>query len=145
MWTLTGVLWSRSPRAEGLRGGEAWRAGGDAGRSRAAAGHELLSARSAATSVRPPTSRRPTGSPREGESVSLTCPVCPAGLVFRTSPCSTVTEELEPLDSLRRIFTTIWPRSSPAVSLKGTVYLIITACLYVCAAQLGDNIVLNVT
>lgn len=51
-WTLTGVLWSRSPRAEGLRGGEAWRAGRDAGRSHAAAGHERLPGRSAAERVR---------------------------------------------------------------------------------------------
>lgn len=52
VWTLTGVLHSRSPRVEGLRGGEAWRAGGDARRTRAAARHEWLSAHAAATSVR---------------------------------------------------------------------------------------------
>lgn len=63
---LTGVLWSRSPRAEGPRGGKAWRAGRDAGRSRAAAGPE--SARSAAASVRP--GRRATGSPSEVDQAS---------------------------------------------------------------------------
>lgn len=64
------MLWSRPPRAERLRGGEAWRAGGDAGRSRAAAGHERLSVGSAGTSVRPPPDSRPTGSPQWSEGVS---------------------------------------------------------------------------
>uniref|UniRef100_A0A671TX50 RING-type E3 ubiquitin transferase n=1 Tax=Sparus aurata TaxID=8175 RepID=A0A671TX50_SPAAU len=50
-WTLTAVLCCRSPGAQRLRGGEARRAGGDAGRSRVAAGHEQLSVRSAGTHV----------------------------------------------------------------------------------------------
>lgn len=49
--TLTGVV-SRSPCVEGLRGVEAWWAGGDAGCSRASARHEQLFGRSAPTSVR---------------------------------------------------------------------------------------------
>lgn len=113
---LTAVLCFRSPGTERLRGGEARRAGGDAGRSRVAAGHEQLSVCSAGTSVRPPTDRKSLGVP--AACVSLTCPLCPAGLVCRTSLCSTVTEELARLDSLQRIFITIWPRSSRVVSLK---------------------------
>lgn len=58
------------PRAQRLRGGEAWRAGGDAGRSRAAAGPERLSVGSATTSVRDATAC-PTGSGQRTQSLSL--------------------------------------------------------------------------
>lgn len=48
----------RSAGAEGVRGGEARRARGDAGRSRAAAGPDGLPAIAARTRVRAPSSRR---------------------------------------------------------------------------------------
>lgn len=68
------MLWSRLPRAERLRGGETWRAGGDAGRSRAAAGHERVSVVSAGTRVRAHAAA--THGDGTGMCMSVMCHVC---------------------------------------------------------------------
>lgn len=96
---------SRSPCVEGLRGGEAWRAGGDAGRSRASTRHEQLFARSAPTSVRTD-KHLPTNPLRVRVCVWLkSCGgfVFCTGLEFHTLLCLMVTEDFEHLDMLLRI------------------------------------------
>lgn len=78
--------------------------------------HVLLPDMSACLAAPPAHVYEAEAAPPETPGVLLTCPVLPTVGGFPTSPCSTVTEELERLSSQLRICTKSWPGSSPSVS-----------------------------